>query len=194
MQRLTKQTLPETLKKMGFQVTSDGGSAHCELFLSEKNRTHIRSRSVVPCMDASKLPHFLMDLAAWVSSKSRKIVWIENSTQGFLSYDLIFERMVAADSTIWGQDHERGLFFEEIDFQEAFDQNLEKSLVDEVNLLIGVLSVIVLADWSAKMLSENSRDHIEFWEGNVIFHSENREKMQSAMELADRFRLPKIMK
>jgi hypothetical protein len=53
----------------------------------------------------------------------------------------------------------------------------------EIGLLFGLMILIMSSHWSGNLVAKDCTDFIEFWEGNLFFHSANSKKLAEAKEL-----------
>jgi hypothetical protein len=57
----------------------------------------------------------------------------------------------------------------------------------DAGILIGLMSLIVIERADGWLIASGAQERIEFWEGNVFFHSENADKLDSARTLLKNF-------
>jgi hypothetical protein len=64
----------------------------------------------------------------------------------------------------------------------------------EAECLITLLMLISVGGWDVKLLVTGSRDYVEFWEGNIFFHSESAEALDRAAKIFEFYGLETLIK
>jgi len=54
---------------------------------------------------------------------------------------------------------------------------------EDEGLLVGILLWILACGWDAWLLADQTTDAIEFWEGNILFYSEEKRRLSAASTL-----------
>lgn len=62
----------------------------------------------------------------------------------------------------------------------------------EMEVLVGMLILIVVGQWDAWLLSSKTTDAVEFWEGNVLFHSSEKQRMTEARKMQRRYKVSRM--
>ncbi len=190
MQVLRKDELPAAFAKLGFTVSTAASWYGYRIDYERSIKRRLADLSIRPVLHSALLPTFLLELVRWVSQGSSRLLWIEHYKSGFLSFEMSFHSLLGRIENISSLNESPGFYFEPIDVQEAFNQSLEAEPSAELEKMLSLLCVVLLAEWDAKLLSLDGCDHVEFWEGNVVFYSDSLEKIKLAREVAERFGLP----
>lgn len=190
MRRICRNGLPEELTKLGFGVSAPDIKLRREIFLGEHERKSVTTFDVRPILHVFNLLELSMSLSRWVSENSGRVLWIGRNETGFLSLDRLIGSRLSEYDRHRSLEEWPGFFFRPIDIQAGYDHMLDAGDQDELEVMIEMMSLIALADWNAKLLSCETRNHIEFREGNITFYSDSAERRRSAMDLAARFGLP----
>jgi hypothetical protein len=59
---------------------------------------------------------------------------------------------------------------------------------EDEGLLVGILSLILSCGWDAWLLADGCSDAIEFWEGNILFYSDDKRRLSEANVLLRKHR------
>ncbi|MEZ5798992.1 MAG: hypothetical protein R3D63_16855 [Paracoccaceae bacterium] len=188
MQRIRADNVPAAITNLGFRVSRS--DSRQEIFLERRETYGLITFDIRPVLLASSLPALLLFLTRWVSQDSAKLLWIQTCEYGFLSMNDAFHANLGGRDKSLPVEEWPGFYFDPIDIQEAFNQNITPDSSVELDLLLSLLCIVTVADWGAKLIGCDGREHIEFWEGNIIFHSDKQEKIQSAIDVSRRFELP----
>jgi hypothetical protein len=64
----------------------------------------------------------------------------------------------------------------------------------EAERLITLCILLCVGNWDAKLIVNGSTDYVEFWEGNVFFHSESTKALDRAAKLLELYGLVTLIK
>ena len=132
-----------------------------------------------------QLSYVFLALADWLPKNTHRLLWIDHFADGFpsqkrhflniLGGDLPSNHLVANPAILLGP------FSDDLMDQQAGTP--EQDIEGEA--LITLCTLLSVGHWDAKLLSNNSTDYVEFWEGNVLFYSESTEALDRAAKLLD---------
>ena len=126
-----------------------------------------------------------LSIADWLPKNSHRLLWIDHFTDGFpsqtrhflnvLSHDLPDDHLVQNPGVLLGPLSDS--------LPDQFAGTPQQNLEGE--RLITLCTLLSVGNWDAKLLVNGSTDYVEFWEGNVFFHSESAEALDRATEFFD---------
>jgi hypothetical protein len=144
-----------------------------------------------PTVDASHLPYFAGALNRWHLPNARRLLWLDhwnNDTPGAHDFFSAVRR---------GFGEERSLFdapghaFEPHPYDEQDQTAISSEQARETGVLIGLASLVMFYGWDGWLVADGSSDAIEFWEGNIFFHSIQKSRLVEASSLLQDFDCPR---
>lgn len=136
-----------------------------------------------------QFPSLLLSLADWLPNSSHRLLWIDHFDGAFpsqtrhflnvLGYNLPDDYLVQNPGVLVGPLSPTLLD----QLSGTPQQNLE------AERLITLCILLCVGNWDAKLLVNGSTDYVEFWEGNVFFHSESAEALDRAAKLFELYGL-----
>jgi hypothetical protein len=83
-----------------------------------------------------------------------------------------------------------GLYFGPYPYDEQDQTKISAEQVRQTGALIGFMLLLMIGGWHAWLIADGSFDRIEFWEGNILFHSNERARVADTNSLMDQFDCP----
>lgn len=132
-----------------------------------------------------QLPDLILSLADWLPKNSYRLLWIDHIEDVFPSLETNFLNILgndlAPDHLIKNPGIQLGPLYDDLLDQLAGTEEQNS----EAEAMIALCTLLSVGSWDAKLLTNSSTDYIEFWEGNILFHSESRDSLNRAIELCD---------
>jgi hypothetical protein len=133
--------------------------------------------------DPLQLSNVFLSVANWLPHSTHRLLWIDHFSDGFpsqnrhflnvLGNDLPSDFLVESPSILLGPLSD--------DLMDQLAGTHQQNT--EAEALITLCILLSVGNWDAKLLTSGSTDYIEFWEGNVFFHSESTEALDRATEV-----------
>lgn len=142
-----------------------------------------------PPSDTRIFSDFLVAINHWLPTNTFRIIWVNDWSQ---IYPTLYPAICAVRV---GEGDSRdissapGFYFGKYDYSEEDQPVIQESHAKEVGLLIGLISLFIIERWSVVLISGDSSDWVEFWEGNIVFRSVNRENMLLARRIGAKYSL-----
>ncbi|TDT76896.1 hypothetical protein BDE40_0168 [Litoreibacter halocynthiae] len=136
-----------------------------------------------------QLPNVFLSMADWLPKNSHRLLWIDHFEDGFPSQKHQFLNVLgeglASDHLVENPAILLGPLSDDLMDQTAgkYEQNVE------AEALVVLCTLLSVGGWDAKLLTNGSTDYVEFWEGNVLFYSENTEALNRATKIFDLYDL-----
>lgn len=134
--------------------------------------------------DAPHLPDFLLAVNAWLPASSGRLLWVDHWQDGV--YHDGAALLVAARHGIGESrslEEAPGHYFEAHAYEEEDQSNWTSAQRVEAGLLAGLMSLLILEKSDGWLIADQGVDRFEVWEGNVLFHSADRSKIEKARAL-----------
>ena len=182
MQFLTPE---ETIKRFGnngFYVDSSQAWYRIDLVLNHP-QVDKQGRIGGRPSEFTALPWLAHQLVNWLPAASSRLLWISHWENDFLSFGETVLAMRRGLGELRSLSHTPGHYFEEQPFAETDCLALSPEQSQEINQLCGLIGLVILAQWDGWLISDNGIDRVEFWEGNLFFHSIDRERLNVAKRL-----------
>jgi hypothetical protein len=140
------------------------------------------------------LAPFIQQLNRWLPSERARVLWVDHWEKGnpHNSQALLQAARLSVGETR-SFDEAPGYFFDVHPYDNLDVQETSPEHNYELGLLVGILSLFLVEASDGWLLAEGCTDRIEFWEGNVLFHSDDLAKMRKADKLLRAFGCPRKM-
>jgi hypothetical protein len=191
MHCLTPNEAKDVLESAGFRVSSADDRHRMELAPEPTvvaGQIRIGAR---PTPHVDRLCYFAEGRNRWLPSNRHRLLWVDNWTSDFPS---AFEFFIAARI---GLGETRSLFdapghyFDPYPYGELNQTQISPEQARQTGILIGLMSLIMINGWDAWLIAAGSSERIEFWEGNIFFHSHEPSRVAEATVLLDQFDCPR---
>jgi hypothetical protein len=172
---------------LGFSVSLENAWYRSDLRLDSSFASHqVRIAAVQPA-ELLQITHFVGALNRWLPSNQERLFWV-----GHWETILGFEDAIAQAARI-GIGETRslsdapGYYFDKYDWHQQDPSEIPSGHREALGMLVGLISMLMLSQSDGWLISTNSRDRIEFWEGNFFFHSEDKEQLRRAEAIIHEF-------
>ncbi len=130
-----------------------------------------------------QFPSLLLSIADWLPKSSYSLLWIDHFADGFPSQTRHFLNILGDNLPDDYLVQNPGVLVGPLPhiLLDQLSGTPEQNF--EAEQLITLCILLSIANWDAKLLVSGSTDYVEFWEGNVFFHSESAEALDRATEL-----------
>ena len=146
-----------------------------------------------PTPHVERLPYFSEALNRWHKTRKHRLLWVNHFSDSFPSViDLFIASRVGLGETR-SLSEAPGHYFEPFDYGERDQTKIEPIQAREIGILIGLMSLLMVGGWDGWLVAEGCHDRIEFWEGNIFFHSSEASRLREAEALLDQFECPKTL-
>jgi hypothetical protein len=78
-----------------------------------------------------------------------------------------------------------------MDYHERDQTKIGPAQARETGILAGLTSMVMIGGWDAWLIADGGSDRIEFWEGNMFFHSSRPARLTEAEVLMREFDCPR---
>ncbi len=195
MRCLTAEEVVSLYGPIGFSVSDENRWYRRELVLqSERASRQVRVSASPPTILGALAP-FIQELNRWLPTERSRLFWVSHWQSGNPHDSEAFVRAARQGA---GEprslDEAPGHYFgahpyENLDITETTPEHN-----CELGVLIGLVSMLLIESSDGWLLAEGCTDRVEFWEGNVLFHSEDREKIGEADALLKSYGCPPEMR
>ena len=140
-------------------------------------------------MSYAAFSHALLD---WLGGEGARLLWVSHFEDGVGGYYELFEaarKGLGATGALSGQP---GLAFRPAPYHEFGVPALSAEDRAYINIACGLISLVHLGAWDGWLIARHCSDRIEFWEGNVFFHSSQGDRLESGEDILRRFKCGQI--
>ncbi|WP_339770039.1 hypothetical protein [uncultured Pseudosulfitobacter sp.] len=139
--------------------------------------------------DPIQFSGLFLAIADWLPKSSHRLLCIDHFAYGFPSQTRHFLNVLGPDLPDDYLVQNPGVLLGPLsdDLQDQLSGTPLEHLEGE--RLITLCLLLSVGNWDAKLLVKGFSDYVEFWEGNVFFHSERAEALDRAKEIFDYYSL-----
>ncbi|MDB5497169.1 MAG: hypothetical protein JWP28_1200 [Phenylobacterium sp.] len=173
----------------GFSISLENQWYRSALVLA---RTKARRQARVAAQqlsDIGRTEHFVRTLNRWLPSNRARLLWVDHWQTGL--YGGFENAIVAAAWRGLGEarplNEAPGLYFDGHHWDEQDQIEILPSHAEALGVLTGVVAMLMITGSDGWLISADSVDRIEFWEGHFFFHSASREQLKRANDIVDEF-------
>ncbi len=195
MRCLTAEEVVSMYGPVGFSVSDKHRWYRRELVLNSELASRQVRISASPPPILGTLAPFIQELNRWLPTERSRLFWVSHWELGNPHNS---EALVRAARLGAGEprsfDEAPGHYFDAHPYENLDVTETTPEHNYELGLLIGLVSMLLIESSDGWLLAEGCTDRVEFWEGNVLFHSEDRAKIVDADALLRRFDCPPNMR
>lgn len=173
----------------GFAVTSwPRADWHTQLRLGGPQQAMFGCQ---PPPSVSSATAFIRATNRWFRSEWMRLLWInqwEDGATGSLKH--LVEAARRGDGAGTTLHEAPGLLFDAHPYHKEDQTEISTSHSHELGLLAGYALLMIASGSYGWLMAEGERDRIEFWEGNLIFYSDQPAQLARARALAESFDCP----
>ncbi len=141
-----------------------------------------------PPGDIAVLPDFIRELNRWLASDGERLLWIDHWETGAYGFDHAIAGVIRAGlGEARHFDEAPGYLFEAQKWATEDQAEVSIEMARNTGELIGLATLVMVTQSDAWLLSPDSADRIEFWEGNFFFYSQDPDQIIRAYTIVDQF-------
>jgi hypothetical protein len=137
-----------------------------------------------PPADIAVIPDFVRALNRWLAADGERLLWIDH-WEGF--DHAIIPLIRAGLGEVRLSDEAPGYLFDAQDWSVEDQAEVSTEIARNMGELIGLAALVMMTRSDGWLLSPDSADRIEFWEGNFFFYSQDRDQIIRAYTIVDQF-------
>lgn len=137
-----------------------------------------------PPGDIAVLPDFIRELNRWLSPDGERLLWIDH-WEGFDHAIVAVIRAGLGEARVF--DEAPGYLFDAQNWSVEDQLEVSTEMARNMGELIGLAALVMMTRSDGWLLSPDSADRIEFWEGNFFFYSQNPDQIIRAYTIVDQF-------
>ncbi len=122
-------------------------------------------------------------LINWLPGSSSRLLWVSHWENHFLDFGDVMLATRRGLGEARSPSETPGHYFEALPFDELDCLALSSEQTAEINQLCGLISLMMLAGWDGWLISGDGIDRVEFFEGNIFFHSADPKRLKAAERL-----------
>lgn len=190
MQCLTQKELLDLYGPTGFSVVSNHAWHRNTLTLESKMAAQQKRIGGRPAVYVDQLAQFAEALNRWHPTNRQRLLWVDHWADDFPSTHALFLAPRAGLGETRSLSDAPGHRFDSFPYGERDQLKISPEQGRQTGLLIGLTSLMMMNGWDGWLLADGSADRIEFWEGNLFFHSVDKARLVEAELLTDEFNCP----
>ena len=187
MRCLTSKETESLYLNMGFKAATNQSWYGRSLMLTEEIASRQMRIGGTPTVIAPRLGYFAESLNRWLPTNCGRLLWISHFSTDFLSSsDFVMAARIGLGETRSLADAP-GHQFDSFDYNERDQSNIPLEQIRQIGILAALVCHVIIDGWDAWLISDNSADRIEFWEGNIFFYSIDSLRLREAEALLAEF-------
>ena len=183
MRCLSPEDVPGLLGAAGFDVSLDQQWYRVALTLDAKIAGAQARVGASPPDDPRRLRSFLEATNRWLPSGTGRVLWIDHFETAIRGDD----RFLLAMRRGFGDERELadapGHCFDRQLWHEEDQLLVTEEHAAALSVLVGIATVLLTTGSDGWLVAHGAADRIEFWEGNIFFHSAETHRLAEATEL-----------
>lgn len=183
MKCLTPDDVPDLLGPAGFAVDLSQKCYRTALWLESEIAQRQRRVGASPPDDLRGLRWFLEEANRWLPSAGGRVLWIDHFETDVGGGDEFLLAMRRGFGELRGLADVPGHYVPPQLWQEQDQLLVTREHAAALSLLVGMATILLVTGSDGWLVGEGVADRIEFWEGNVFFHSADGDRLDDAMEL-----------
>jgi hypothetical protein len=191
MRCLSPREAVDLFGKDGFSVNSEQDWYRIELLLEPKVASQQFRIGGRPTSDANRLVSFAETLNRWLPPNRHRLLWVEHWQDSFPSTCDLFMAARVGLGEARSMSEAPGHYFDSFPYDEQDQTKISPEHARQTGILVGLMSLMMIGGWDGWLVADGSADRIEFWEGNLFFHSSERSRLADAESLMDQFHCPR---
>jgi hypothetical protein len=191
MRCLTPNEADAILGATGFRVSTEHAWYRKALILKgdpADRQSRIGGR---PTLDISRLANFAEAINRWLPTNRHRLLWVDHSNSDYPSVYDIFVSARAGLGDARSLSEAPGHYFDSHHYDQQDQTEISPEQAREVGIMVGLMSLIMIGGWDAWLVADNCADRVEFWEGNIFFHSGESSTVARAELLLNDFDCPR---
>jgi hypothetical protein len=142
-----------------------------------------------PTFSIERLSYFIVALIRWLPTNRGRLLWVEHY-EDYYPYPSLHDSFMAIRAGLGEKrslDDAPGHYFDPHDYEQEDQTEILPAHAADVDMMIGLISLVMVGGWDAWLIADSCADRIEFWEGNIFFYSEDRSSIARAESLLQDF-------
>jgi hypothetical protein len=174
--------------RLGFSISSEPSGHRSALRLDRIRAAGQKRIGARPPPDIGRIPGFIRAVNRWLPSNSQRLLWVDEWERGDYGHE---HAVIAAARLGLGEprslEEAPGHLFDRRNWAEEDQLSIPAEMARALGLLTGLTSLLMMTGSDGWLISDESTDQIEFWEGNLFFHSRDRTQLGRADAIIDEF-------
>ena len=136
---------------------------------------------------ASRLSDFAAALIRWHINDRERLVWVDSwndLTPSPYAFVMAARNGLGESRSL---SDAPGHYFDAYPYHEQDQLAISTPHAKELSLMVGFVAAMIINEWDGWLVAIDSTDRIEFWEGNILFYSSDREQLAAARSMLDQF-------
>jgi hypothetical protein len=129
----------------------------------------------------------------WLPDQTTRVFWIDCYSAAFPSITSLFLAARLGLGETRPIQEAPGHVFSAYPWAEEDQLAISHEHACEAGILIGLMLLLIANEWDGWLVSSASADRVEFWEGNILFYSESKERLAGATALLQQLGCPTEM-
>jgi hypothetical protein len=171
MRCITPTDVSAILGPSGFSVSLEHGWYRRGLVLEEsqaRRQTRIGGR---PTIDPVLLAQFALSMVRWLPTARHRMLWIDHWDSDYPAVSELFNAARAGMNETRSISAAPGHLFDPHPYDQEDQTEIPPEQAKQVGVLVGLMALIMIGGWDAWLVANGSIDRVEFWEGNIFFHT-----------------------
>jgi hypothetical protein len=146
-----------------------------------------------PTSNTNRLAEFAGALNRWLPTKRHRLLWLAHWFPGLVNAYEVFTAARLGLGEMRPLLDAPGHYFDAHDYECQDQVEMPAAQGRDVSLIVGLTSLVMINAWDGWLIAEGCTDRIEFWEGNVLFYSHDKARLNEAEVLMTNFDCPRKM-
>jgi hypothetical protein len=187
MHCLTGKEAEEVFGGVRFRVSPAHPGGGAALYLdAETTRTRFRV-GCWPGGHSSRLARFADALNRWLPTNRGRLLWVEHWHDDYPNTYEAFMAVRRGTGESRSLSDVPGHCFDAHPYHDWDQLEISGPHRRDVSLLAGLMLMLMDNEWDGWLIANGEIDRIEFWEGNVFFHSSDKSRIDEAIRLMEQF-------
>jgi len=187
VQCITPQELDRLFGSSGFAVRANLSLRRMTLDLKSELAAQQKRIGGHPALPLDRISNFTEALNRWLPTDGARLLWVDHWDDSFPSAYAVFMAARAGFGETRSLSEAPGHYFEKFPYHERDQLLISDRQARQTGILIGLLSLLMIEGWDGWLVASDVADRIEFWEGNVFFHSSDKMRLAMAKDLLHQF-------
>jgi hypothetical protein len=194
MRCLTPGEVEELFGAEGFRVSFEHEEYRIALFLEPNARAQQTRIGCRPSGDTTGLPYSALALNQWLPPNRHRLLWIDHWEWLYPHLHWTFMAVRTGLGEMRSISQAPGHYFDPFPWDEQDQLRISPEQARQTDLLIGLTALVMVGRWDGWLVADGGTDRIEFWEGNLFFHSSKPLRIAEAENLITNAGWPRDLK
>jgi hypothetical protein len=147
-----------------------------------------------PTPDVARLARFAEAVNRWLPTNRGRLLWVDHTSVAYPSPHALFMAARAGLGETRPLSAAPGHYFDPHPYDQEDQTEISEEHAKQVGIMLGLMSLIMIGAWDAWLIADNSVNRVEFWEGNIFFHSSETPQIARAKSLMREFNCPEDLR